>query len=152
MREPDSSYVRRKACRATETPWLCISDDVILTHHTFDMGHFFNEPRYETEREVSLLTGQLSVEAASRYRRKIVNARDLELAAVRCTTAGKLRSGGFAVVHTPGRILAECDAAGQHVSVIWPAEDPLNVQKIPWPPTVTKSFVECFNGYIEDGR
>ncbi|MGJ6968659.1 hypothetical protein ACSDR0_42810 [Streptosporangium sp. G11] len=116
------------------------------------MDHFFDEPRYEMEREISLLTGQLSVEAASRYRRKIINARDLELAAVRYTTAGRLRGEGFAVVHTPGRVRAECDAIGQHVSVIWPAEDPLNVQKIPWPPAVTKSFVECFNGYREDGR
>ncbi|WP_459802605.1 hypothetical protein [Herbidospora sp. RD11066] len=96
---------------------------------------------------MSLLTGRLSVKFASNYRKKVLTAHDLERAAVRYTSVGKLRAAGFAVVHTPGRVTNGCGADGEHVSVIWPVEDPLVRQDIPWPPDVAESFVQCFNGY-----
>ncbi|MCG5219402.1 hypothetical protein [Streptosporangium sp. KLBMP 9127] len=149
MREPDSSYVRKKSCTATCAAELCIGDETWLTHHTFD--HFLNEPRYRVEREVSLLTGRLSVEEASRYRRALITVSDLEGASVRYTTAGNLRVAGLAVVHTPGRVTKGCAAEMEHVSVIWPAADPVVRQDIPWPPEVTQSFLRCFNGYEQAG-
>ncbi|GGO30827.1 hypothetical protein GCM10010116_61730 [Microbispora rosea subsp. aerata] len=118
-----------------------MTDDTILTHHTFKPT-FLNAPRIDLEREVSLLKGKWTVEEASRYRRKILSDRDLRQADVRFTTAGILRSKGFAVVHTPGKI-----AGGPHVSVVWPPHDPLNRQDVPWPPDVVESFAQCFNGY-----
>lgn len=147
MPEPDSTYVRKQACRATSTPWLCLPDETVLTHHTFNVDRFLEAPRYDKEREVSLLTGELTAEEVSRYRRRVITARALEAAAVRYTSAGRLRAEGFAVVHTPGRLLGRCGTASQHVSIVWPDDDPTNRQDIPWPPTVSKRFVRCFNGY-----
>lgn len=56
-------------------------------------------------------------------------------------TALRLREAGFAIVHTPGRI-----RGGVHATVVWPADDPLNHQEVPWPPGVPALFDECFNG------
>ncbi|MFF4990754.1 hypothetical protein ACFY19_26470 [Streptosporangium saharense] len=137
---------------ATPTPWLCIADEMVLTHHTFDSGKYLNAPRYEMGREISLISGRLSVEEASRYRRRLVTVKDLQMADVRHTSAGRLREEGFAVVHTPTRVTRGCGSVGEHVSVIWPDRDPIVHQDIPWPPEVTKSFTECFNGYDQNRR
>ncbi|MGC5009302.1 hypothetical protein ACLQ2R_00920 [Streptosporangium sp. DT93] len=147
MPELDSTYMRTQACRATPTPWLCLPDELMLTHHTFRSDKYIEAPRYDREREISLLTGKLSVEQASRYRRRVTTARALELASVRHVSAGKLRVEGFAVVHTPGRFIGKCGVDLQHVSIVWPNDDPVNRQDIPWPQAVSERFVQCFNGY-----
>jgi len=152
MSEPDSSYVRSRACRASEKPWLCISDERVLTQFSRKANKYLSEPRYDREREVSLLTGKLTIEQAARYVLSSVFARDIQRASVRYTTAGDLRKAGFAVLHTPGRISAGCDGDLTHVSVIWPAGDPVQRQDIPWGPEVTDSFARCFNGYGDEGR
>jgi len=146
MSEPDSSYVRSRVCRATEKPWLCIADEKALTQFARNANKYLSEPRYHREREISLLTGRLTIEQAARYVLRSVFAKDIERASVRYTTAGALRRAGFAVLHTPGRISAGCDGDLSHVSVIWPADDPVQRQDIPWDPDVTESFIRCFNG------
>lgn len=55
-----------------------------------------------------------------------------------------LRDKGFAVVHTPGRVRNP-----GHVSIVWPADDPLNRQDIPWPQDVVTAFNGCFNDSVE---
>lgn len=130
---------------ATPTPWLCLPDETVLTHHTFHAGKYIEAPRYDQEREISLLTGKLAIEQASRYRRRVITDRALESASVRYTSAGRLREEEFAVVHTPGRLLGRCGADLQHVSIVWSNDDPVNRQDIPWPPAVSERFVQCFN-------
>jgi hypothetical protein len=152
MSEPGSSYVRSRVCRAAEQPWLCISDEKVLTQFSRNANKYLSEPRYAREREISLLTGKLTIEQAARYVLRSVFTRDIERASVRYTTAGDLRKAGFAVLHTPGRIFAGCDGDLSHVSVIWPADDPVQRQDIPWEPDVTASFTQCFNGHEDEGR
>jgi hypothetical protein len=150
MPTPGPSRIRKKACKASPAPWACIPDDRVLTHQTFEAGVYLEEPRYEMERDISLLTGRLTVEQASRFRRAVISDRDMASAEVRYTTAGRLRSEGFAVVHTPRRVTNGCLADIEHVSVIWPADDPLNRQDVPWPAEVSQRFSRCFAGY--EGR
>jgi hypothetical protein len=118
----------------------------MLTHHTKTAGQFLDAPRIETEREVSLLRGKLTVEEATRYRFRRGGTAAIQAAAersdVRHTTGGQLRRAGFALVHTPGRMID-----GAHVSVVWPADDPLERQDIPWPDTVAARFASCFTGH-----
>lgn len=64
----------------------------------------------------------------------------LSRAGLRRTTAGRIRAAGFAVVHTPG--LAK---EGPHVSIVWPDEDPLERQDVPWPDEISARFDACFN-------
>jgi hypothetical protein len=142
----DPGYVRRAACRCGPSPDECVSDDTLLSQHAPKAGKFRNAPRVEREVEVSLLLGEWSVEDATRYvlMGNPPTRGQLSRAAMRLTSAGKLRRAGFAVVHTPGRI-----KGGPHVSVIWPANDPLNDARVPWPPEVSERFDSCFN---EEGK
>ncbi|WP_157518152.1 hypothetical protein [Herbidospora mongoliensis] len=153
MPEPTREYLWRRVCRATPDPKSCIHDDVILTHHSHD-GIFGSAPRYDMERDMSLLTGKLTVVDATKYRKRKnqVFPRDLEMAAVRYTTAGLLRGGGFVVVHTPGAVVASCGEPLSHISVLWAEGDPLVEQRIPWPSGVSENFDKCFNEYREEGR
>lgn len=120
----------------------------MLTHHTKTAGEFLNAPRIDTEREVSLLRGKLTVEEATRYRFRRGGTAAIQAAVdragVRHTTAGRLRQAGFAVVRTPGRMVS-----GPHVSVVWPADDPLRRQDVPWPDSIATRFAECFDGHDE---
>jgi hypothetical protein len=145
MGQSDQDYVRQAACRCGPPSDVCVVDDEVLTHHAKIAGEFLNAPRLETEREVSLLRGKLTVEEATRYRYRRGSAAAMQAAVdkagVRYTTAGQLRHAGFAVVHTPGRMIN-----GPHVSVVWPADDPLERQDIPWPDHVTARFADCFIG------
>lgn len=74
------------------------------------------------------------------------------MAAVRYTTAGLLRGGGFVVVHTPGAVVAVCGESHSHISVLWDEGDPVIEQRIPWPPGVSENFEKCFNEYGAEGR
>lgn len=65
---------------------------------------------------------------------------DVERASVRYTTAGDLRAAGFAVIHTCGR---KGEGNG-HVSVVWPADQPLDAPDPAWPAHVRKAFAACF--------
>jgi hypothetical protein len=120
----------------------------VLTHHTKTRGRYVNAPRVTTERELSLLRGRLTVQEATSYRVRRGGPKALEAAVrrsdVRYTTAGQLREAGFAVVHTPGRTVG-----GAHISVVWPSDDPLVRQDIPWPDEVAGRFDSCFDGNEE---
>ncbi|MFC5828501.1 hypothetical protein [Nonomuraea insulae] len=94
----------------------------------------------------------LTIEQAARYVLKAVFPRDIERASVRYTTARDLRKADFAILHTPGRISAACDGKLSHVSVIWPADDPVQRQDIPWDLDVTERFIQCFNRQRDERR
>lgn len=92
-----------------------------------------------------MLRGDVSVADACAYRslRSKVSAAKLAKAGRRQTTAGRIRAAGLAVVHTPGPEKKE--RGGIHVSIIWPADDPVNRQVTPWPADTPKAFTACFN-------
>lgn len=88
-----------------------------------------------------MLRGDVSVADACRYRSSTVTAAGIEQAGRRQTTAGLIRKAGLAVVHTPGPKTPN----GIHVSIIWPTDDPVHVQRVPWPIEVSEGFAACFN-------
>lgn len=138
--------LRSMACRCGQSPEQCIPGEADLTHHAWRAGDFRNQPRERPpEPGLSIFVGHLSAEDATRLRLEATGqeptARQLRDAAARHATALRLREAGFAVVHTPGRI-----RGGAHATVVWPADDPLNHQEVPWPPGVPALFDECFNG------
>ena len=141
----DLSQVQSMACHCGPPPEACIAGEAELTHHAWRAGAFRHEPRYaDGERAMSVLMGHLTAEQATRDRLEATGAEPtpspLRLAVVRHTTAEKLRDQGFAVIHTPGRVVR-----GIHASVVWPDDDPLVNQVIPWPPGVPALFDSCFN-------
>ena len=133
--------VKDNVCQDPPSPNKCIQDEELLTQHTWNAGSFIDEPR-STEDELSMLRGDISVVDACAYRSPYakVSAAKLARAGVRQTTAGKVRSTGLAVVHTPGRF-----RNGIHVSIVWPADDPIETQVTPWPADVSQAFAACFN-------
>lgn len=135
------NWVAVNACLDRPSPVRCIRDDEVLTQHTWRDGDFIDAPR-ETEKELSLLRGDVSVADACAYRSRLskIPASKIAKAGRRQTTAGKIRAAGLAVVHTPGRV-----EGGPHVSVIWPPDDPIERQVTPWPGDVPKAFAACFN-------
>lgn len=136
------SYVERQACRCEEGPDKCVADEELLTQHTWKAGIFNDAPRDEpAERELSMLRGDVTVAEACEYRSSTkVPAAKVAKAGRRQTTAAEVRAAGFAVVHTPGWI-----KNGLHVSIVWPSDDPVHAQRVPWPPEVSKKFAACFN-------
>jgi hypothetical protein len=119
-----------------------VPDDTALTQFGRKTELFRNAPRAERELGVSLLIGELTAAEALRYvlQGNPPNKQQLNQAATRLTSVGKLRTAGFAVVHTPGRV-----RHGIHVSVVWPGADPLTRQDVPWPGPVSELFDSCFN-------
>jgi hypothetical protein len=142
MTQGTVNYVRAAACTCGPPPEQCVSDDEILTQHSWKLGSFADAPR-STELEQSMLRGVVTVADACSYRSGgvRVTANRIERAGCRQTTAGKLRAAGFAVVHTPGTKIKN----GIHVSIVWPPDDPLDTQRTPWPPEVSERFAACFN-------
>lgn len=144
---PEDSYFSRSACDCGPPPELCVADDEVLTHHGKAADAFIDAPRINRgrnrgpERDVSLLRGKWTARDATIYRFSHPTPGQLARAVVRCTTAGKLRSAGFAVLHTPGAL-----ENGPHVSVVWPADNPMERQDIPWPKEVADRFTKCFDG------
>lgn len=136
------SFVEANACGCGAPADQCIQDDELLTQHTWHAGTFNDEPR-ESERDLSMLRGDISVAEACDYRSSAVrvSAAKIARAGRRQTTAGKIRAAGLAVVHTPGKRIKN----GLHVSIVWPPHDPIHVQQTPWPPDVSTSFAACFN-------
>lgn len=142
---PDSppSWVRKNACRTDLKGDRCIADEEILTHHTSQKGRYNDAPRPEVmEVELSMMRSQLTVAEACMRRNggRPAHPSDVERASVRYTTAGKLRSVGFAVIHTCGRK----GVSYGHVSAAWPAADPLDKPDPVWPPHVRETFAACF--------
>jgi hypothetical protein len=137
-----SNHLRRAACRCGPPPERCVPDDTVLTQFGRKTELFRNAPRLERELGVSLLIGKQTIEDALRYvlQGNPPTRQQLRQAVTRLTSVGKLRNAGFAVVHTPGRV-----RQGIHVSVVWPGDDPLNRQDIPWPGSVSEAFDSCFN-------
>jgi hypothetical protein len=120
----------------------CIGDDEILTHHTKQRGQYVNAPDARREVELSVMRGRLTVAAAYQQRNGGLRAHpaDVEKAAVRYTTAKRLREQGFVVVHT-------CGPKGEengHISVVWPTANPLDEPDPNWPPNVQEAFASCF--------
>lgn len=130
------------ACRCGPPPEDCVLGDSVLTQQAWGAGKFRNAPRLERELGVSALIGEWSAEGATRYvlMGQSPTTKQLSRAVVRLTTVGKLRSAGFAVVHTPARVLR-----GAHVTVVWPDDDPLNRPDAAWPHEVSEQFDSCFN-------
>lgn len=143
MAESPTTWVRKYACLIDLNGGQCIADDEILTHHTSRRGQYNNAPRPEVmEVELSVMRGRLTaVEACMRRNGgRPAHPSDVERAGVRYCTAGELRSAGFAVIHTCGR---KGEGNG-HVSVVWPAANPLDELDPAWPPHVRKAFATCF--------
>lgn len=155
--------LEEKACQLGPSPESCIPDELPLTQLTFRVPDFRQAPDRPGERDVSLLTDRLTIEDALHYvnPRSSKDTRTLRRAAVRYTTAGRLREQGFAVLHTPARVtggpleavreLSACREPKTHVSVVWPNTAPLQRQDIPWTDEVKQRFAECFDGYVTMG-
>lgn len=141
---PDvSNWVRKAACPTELAGGQCIADAEVLTHHAALKGQYNNAPRPDFEEdEVSLQRGAISKAEACRRRNRNqpVPEQDVARAGIRRTTAGELRAAGFAVVHTCGRR----GESNGHVSVIWPADQPLERRRADWPPKVQEAFAACF--------
>lgn len=120
----------------------CIGGEEILTHHTEQRGQYKNAPDARREVELSIMRGRLTIAAACQQRNGGLPAppADVERADVRYTTARRLREAGFAVIHT-------CGPKGEgygHVSVVWPAANPLDGPNPNWPTPVQAAFAACF--------
>src|SRR5260370_12358377 len=100
------SWVRKSACPIDLAGGQCIQDAEILTHHTYERGHYSNAPRPASrEDEVSLMRGSLTKEQACSQRigGGLAAPTDVASAGIRYAKAGDLRAAGFALVHTCGR-------------------------------------------------
>jgi hypothetical protein len=141
LKEPPN-HVKRAACRCGPPPELCVSDDEVLTQHGWTRSPFRSQPRIDRELGLSVLRGQVSLEEAAQYvlQGEQPTERQLLKSRIRRTTAKALRQAGFAVVHTPGRILASA-----HCTVAWPDRNPLEAPLVPWPAEVSERFDSCFN-------
>jgi len=143
MSESPPAWVRKYACSTDLSGGQCIADGEVLTHHTSQRGQYNDAPRPEVmEVELSVMRGRLTrVEACMRRNGgRPAHPSDVKRAGVRYTTAGQLRSVGFAVIHTCGR---KGEGNG-HVSVVWPAANPLDQPDPAWPPHARKAFAACF--------
>src|SRR5712664_2930870 len=150
MAEP-TNHVKRAACRCGPPPEQCVTDGEVLTQHGWQDSPFRAQPRIERELGLSVLRGAISAREVTQYvlQGKEPTDRQLAKARIRQTTAVELRLAGFAVVHTPGRVL---DSA--HCTVAWPDRDPLEAPEVPWPPDVSERFDSCFNkeGEVKAGE
>ena len=137
------TWVRKYACTTDLNGGQCIGDDEVLTHHTSKRGSYNNAPRLEVmEVELSVMRGKLTTAEACMRRNggRPAHPADIEQAGVRYATARELRQSGFAVIHPCGR---KGEGNG-HVSLIWPAANPLDEPDPGWPPYVQKAFAACF--------
>lgn len=141
--ESPPTWVRKNACQTDLNGGTCIADAEMLTYHTSHSGTYNNAPRPEVlEVELSVMRGELTVAAACMRRNggRPAHPSDVARAGVRYSTAGEIRSAGLAVIHTCGR---KGEGYG-HVSVIWPAANPLDAPDPAWPPAVREAFAACF--------
>jgi hypothetical protein len=139
----DAATFRRRACTCGAPPVECVADETILVQYSHDRASFRNKPRLERESAISVLIAEgWTLEQVSTYVRQGLPPPPevLKRAGLRQTIAGKLRKAGFAVVHTPGAI-----ANGPHVSVVWPATTPFELQEPACPDAVSAEFDSCFN-------
>jgi hypothetical protein len=138
------NWVRKAACPTDFAEGRCIGDEEVLTHHTAVRGQYNNAPRPDFEEdEVSVWRGAISKDEACRRRNRNqpVAPQDVARAGIRRATAGDLRAADFAVVHTCGPKKGETYG---HISVIWPAADPLASREADWPAEVQEAFAACF--------
>lgn len=138
------NWVRRAACPTDLAGGQCIGDDETLTHHTVVRGTYNNGPRPDFEEdEVSVFRSAIAKAEACmrRNRNQPVAPQDVARAGIRRAVAGDLRKAGFAVIHTCGPKKNETNG---HISVIWPAADPLDQREAEWPPEVQEAFAACF--------
>ena len=145
MSSDSVTLVRKNACKCGGSAVTCVGDEETLTQFAPSLTSIRTRPREvmwngRPELSMSLLRGRLSQFEAFRYvmGREPRQSETLRILA-RYTQAGCLRRAGFAVVHTPGK-----NRTGVHVSVVWPNEDPLDRQDVPWPKGVPELFDGCF--------
>lgn len=142
MQQPPLPYVRRSACEIDAAGGRCIGDHEMLTHRTDFNGVFHNAPRWPDieEDEVSAIRGAVTKAAACRRRNQPAHPAEVAKVRIRYAVAGDLRDAGFAVIHTCGRL----GHGHGHVSVIWPATNPLEEREAVWPAHVQAAFAACF--------
>lgn len=139
--------MKAAVCRCGTPPERCVSDDEVMTQYGQLRSPFRVQPRIERELGVSLLRGPLSLEEAARHvLRREPTESDLAKSRVRRTTVASLRTAGFAVVHTPGKI-----SDSPHCTIAWPSADPIEKPQVPWPREVSERFEGCFNKEEEGG-
>jgi hypothetical protein len=142
--EFDPQAFARRTCTCGTPPEECVSDATVLVRYYSDnRAETAFKPRIEVETALSVLMAEgWTLQQIVEYVRRGAPPTPAILAKARClkTTAGQLRAGGFAVVHTPGSI-----ENGPHVSVVWPGDKPFEFQDPDWPPEVSTAFEACFN-------
>jgi hypothetical protein len=118
----------------------------VVTQHSFT-GQYRDAPRIDRELSLSMFRGRVSARDATGYIRmgRPVEEWEKRKIRVRHLHVGRLRNGGLAVVHTPGRV-----AYPEHCSVVWPPGDPLNSQVAGWPAEIRAGFTACFT-CVEEG-
>lgn len=142
------NHVKAGACGCGPPPEQCVRDDEVLTQYGQLRSPFRGQPRVERELGISVLRSVNSLEEATRHvlRREPTDS-DLRKSRIRRTTAAVLRAAGFAVVHTPGRVLHS-----PHCTIVWPDADPIETPQVPWPAEVSERFEECFNDKGGEGE
>ncbi|MBO3086584.1 hypothetical protein [Cellulomonas fengjieae] len=128
-------------CGCGPPPHECLSDDEYVTQLTGRNGQFRNAPRVGVEVDFSVHRGRLSL--AATYTKVTKDSsplpEELQNSGVRYALTGDLRTAGFTVVHTPGKIID-----GTHTSIVWAGED-LGEVVVPWPEKVSETFGSCFD-------
>ncbi|MFS0883864.1 hypothetical protein [Aeromicrobium sp. 179-A 4D2 NHS] len=131
----------KRVCTCSDGPEDCLKNEETVTQWAPSPEKFRREPDVDKEIDFSVQRGQLTPEECWALMTSTGRVRPmLETAVVRYATVGDLRNAGIAVMHTPGRV-----ADGLHVSLVWPAEAPLDHGTAPWPPDVTDDVNACFN-------
>lgn len=134
--------VQSRACTCPGTdPVACVLDDEAVTQWSLDGSYTISPRPRDVDNAVSVVRGALSpAEAFEESVGKMPAPAQAERLRARHGCAGTIRRQTLAVVHTPGRL-----RLSKHVSVIYPADDPLRVQDAAWPADVSNGFDSCFN-------
>lgn len=144
---PAVSWLTSMSCRCGPPPEQCLADDEVVSHYgeinATGACHHHSSPRPPKVPALSVHRGRLTPHEACAHVRGPVTDALLTRTCVRYTTVGALRTAGFAVLHTPGRL-----TAGVHCSVFYPAGNPTTDQTAPWPASVRKAFDRCFNEHV----
>jgi hypothetical protein len=75
----EEGYVQANACSCDLPAYQCVQDDEGLTQHTWKAGNFNDQPR-DSELELSMLRGDVSVVEACDYRSSGVRVSAAKLA------------------------------------------------------------------------
>lgn len=148
-----AGWIASAACRCPEGSTRCVPDAQVISHYGRHSQRdndceFYDAPHPSKVPGMSVQAEKLD---AAEMCRRVLGVRttdgDVADACVRYTTTEKLRSAGFSIAHTPGRL-----AKSRHCTVIWSEnrDYPMSNPVSPWPPGVSKLFRDCFN--VDSGR